>query len=112
MLENSYRHLRPDIDPQSTRQLRRRPRRDGRGAKALFLQFLPTRGFLRSFNETLVASNGFGGSTLAQLRLQRVHGEDTAKRLRKQKSILATEQEKRSEWPKSDSHHQHPDGYT
>src|SRR5256885_14601189 len=67
---------------------------------------------LRSFNETLVASNGFGDSTLAQLRLQQVHGEDTAKRLRKQKSILATEQEKRSEWPKSDPYHQHPDGYT
>src|SRR5947207_4005315 len=94
--------LRPDIDPQSTRQLRPWPRRDGRGAKALFLWFLPTRGFLRSFNETLVASDGFGDSTLAQLRLQRGHDENTAKRLGKQKSILATEQEKRSEWPKSD----------
>src|SRR5947207_10576511 len=67
---------------------------------------------LRSFNETLVASNGFGDSTLAQLRLQRVHGEDTVKRLRKQKSILATEQEKRSEWSKPTLHHQHPDGLT
>src|SRR2546423_2529102 len=35
-----------------------------------------------------------------------------AKRLRKQKSILATEQEKRSKWSKLTLHHQHPDELT
>src|SRR2546423_14352393 len=39
---------------------------------------------------------------------RRGHGEE----IEKAKSILATEQEKRSEWSKPTLHHQHPDGLT
>src|SRR2546430_10828900 len=75
-----------------------------------FYGFCPQEVFLRSFNETLVASNrvwGFYfGTVTVTASTRRGHGEE----IEKAKSILATEQEKRSEWSKPTLHHQHLDG--